>query len=126
MAFNVRSGGEHVVVPVGKAVKSGDAVRVGLLFGIAERDAALGGDGLYYTTIARQGIAHVPASNLVFAVGDAVYATTPTASGDNQGKTTLAKTSATGSVLVGVATTPKSATQTDVWFVIDPNGVVGA
>lgn len=117
MAFNVRSGGLSTPAAVANTIKSGDLVRVGDLVGIAEIDAFEGEDGLYYTTLAIEGIAHYPATGAI-AAGTALY--TATASG----KVVLKGTGATGDKLVGVSTTPKVAGETDVWFKLIPNATV--
>lgn len=120
MAFNVRSGGKASSVPVADTIKSGDLVRVGLLVGIAEIDATLSPeDGLYYTTLALEGIAHAPITGNV-TIGGGLY--TATASG----KVTLKSTAATGDKFVGIATRAKGAGETDVWFKIVQNGTVAA
>lgn len=120
MAFNVRSGGKAESVPVPDTIKSGDVVRVGQIVGIAEIDATLGGDGLYYTTLALEGIAHAPIAGAI-AVGEALYTTTAS------GKATLTKTSAAGAKPVGYATRAKAASgETDVWFKLTPNAVTVA
>lgn len=59
MAFNVRDGGDHGSFIVDETVKSGDAVVIGGLAGIAEVDAAPRPDGKHWATIALEGVAVV-------------------------------------------------------------------
>lgn len=118
MAFNVRSGGRAESVPVPNTVVSGNVVRVGSLVGIAEKDAAVGDDGLYYTTLALEGIAHASISSTV-AVGDALYTTTA-----GPGAVTLTKTSAAGARPIGIATRAKASSSAgEVWFKLVPTVV---
>lgn len=72
MAFNVRSGGDHAEMPVAQTVKSGDAVVIGDIAGIAELDATEREDGLYWTTVALEGVAYVAMAEAP-DLGAAVY-----------------------------------------------------
>jgi predicted RecA/RadA family phage recombinase len=120
MAFNVRPGGFAESVPVPSDVVSGDLVRVNHLVGIAQIDATLGEDGLYYTTLALEGIAHDTITGTV-TVGTALYTDDPGA-----GKVALTTTAA-GGKLVGIATNTKTATGAgEVWFKLVPNATVEA
>ena len=116
MAFNVRPAVYTQVLPVANTVKGGDFVRVGSFAGIAENDARLGEDGLYYSTIALEGIAHVPFSTTTAAIGDALYLTTGGA---------ITKTAGTNKP-IGIVTTVKTAADGDVWFRLTPNHILPA
>lgn len=119
MAFNVRPGGNAESVPVPNTVVSGDLVRVGHLVGIAQIDATVGNDGLFYTTLAIEGIAHSPITGAV-TTGAPLYTATA-----GPGKATLT-TTATGGKLVGIATRPKGTGAGEVWYKLVPNGTVAA
>ena len=121
MAFNVRSGGKATSVPVPNTVKSGDVVRVGSLTGVAEIDATQSKtDGLYYTTLALEGIAHDSLPTAAITVGQAIYTATA-----GPGKVTLTGATTAGGKLVGIATTAKAAGAAgQVWFKLVPNATV--
>jgi predicted RecA/RadA family phage recombinase len=120
MAFNVRSGGKATSVPVPNTVKSGDVVRVGSLTGVAEIDATQKSDGLYYTTLALEGIAHDTLPTAAITVGQAIYTATA-----GPGKVGLTGATTAGSKLVGIATTAKaSGAAGQVWFKLVPNATV--
>lgn len=120
MAFNVRSGGKAESVPVASTILSGDLVRVGAMTGIAETDAVEGADGLFYTTLALEGIAHHSISGAV-AVGARLYT-----NGADGAKGTLTTTSASGATLVGYATRVKGTGVGEVWFKLVPSAAVAA
>lgn len=110
MAFNVRSGGKATNIEVDATVESGDVVVVGSLVGIAEINATEGEDGLFYTTLALDGIAHSQVAGAV-EVGDVVYAADA-----GPGTVTL---SATGTGPgVGIVTHVNSGASPEVFFKI--------
>lgn len=118
MAFNVRSGGKATSVPVPNTVVSGDVVRVGQLTGVAEIDATQSKtDGLYYTTLAIEGIAHDSFPAAAVTVGQPVYTLTA-----GPGKVVVTTVATAGSKLIGIATTKKAAGAVgQVWFKLVPN-----
>lgn len=115
MAFNVRPSTPTEVVPVAEIVNSGDFVVVGAFAGIAETDAYQGENGLWYTTLNVNGIAHAP-STAAFAVGAVVYAT---AAG------TITGTAGTNKP-VGIARRVKTSGAGEVWFRIIENTAVAS
>lgn len=120
MAFNVRSGGKATAVPVPNTVKSGDVVRVGHLTGVAEIDATLKSDGLYYTTLAIEGIAHDSLPAAAVTVGQPVYTATA-----GPGKVAVTTVATAGAKLIGIATTAKaSGAAGQVWFKLVPNATI--
>lgn len=121
MAFNVRPGGNAESVPVAEAVVSGDVVRAGHLVGIAQIDATEGDDGLFYTTLAIEGIAHATITGAV-TVGQPIY--TATASTGTGAVATLSTATTAGSKLVGLATRAKGTGSGQVWFKLVPNATV--
>lgn len=65
---------DSLVFPVASTVKSGDLVQVGQVIGVAERDAKVGENGSYYTTLKRSGVFEL--STLVaVTVGANMYVT---------------------------------------------------
>jgi predicted RecA/RadA family phage recombinase len=91
--------GNELVLPVASTVKSGDLVKVGALVGLAQRDAATGEDGNYYTTLKLNGV--VKLSTLVaVTVGAAVYMT-------SEG---VINVTATSNKFIGHAVTAKATT----------------
>ena len=112
MAFNVRSGGLANSTVVPDTVESGDIVRVGELTGIAEIDATEGDDGLYYSTLAIEGVASAESAD-AFAVGDIVGT-------DDAGPGTVGITNG-GDKPVGIATRAKASGAGRVWFKLVPN-----
>lgn len=117
MAFNVRSGGEHEVLPVPNTVVSGDLVRVGSFVGIAVTDAYQGEDSNWYATVALEGIAHAPISSAV-TVGQPLYV-----SAAGPGKVALT-TTATDNKSVGIATRDKTSSSAgEVFFKIVQSAV---
>lgn len=75
MALNeTYTNGNELVFPVASTVKSGDLVQVGQIVGVAERDAKIGEDGNYYTTLKLNGVFKLTTSVAV-TVGQAVYVT---------------------------------------------------
>ena len=85
--------GENITLPAPAAVVSGAPVLVGALFGIAAGDAAIGAD-LDLVTAGVFEMAKVSA--LAIAIGDKVYFDSSTG---------LVSKTASGNVLIGVATT---------------------
>lgn len=70
MAQNFKQDGRYVEVTAPAAVSSGDPVKVGQLFGVAQADAANGAAVIIDT----QGVYTLPAASaVVIAVGDALY-----------------------------------------------------
>lgn len=70
MATNYISAGDIITVPAPAAVSSGDGVKVGTLFGVAQIDAASGAD----VTLATRGVYTLPkATGHTQAVGAAIY-----------------------------------------------------
>jgi predicted RecA/RadA family phage recombinase len=91
--------GNELVLPVASTVKSGDLVQVGALVGLAQRDAATGEDGNYYTTLKLNGV--VKLSTLVaVTVGAAVYMTSAG----------VINVTASGNKFIGHAVTAKATT----------------
>lgn len=121
MAFNVRSGGKATSVPVPNTVVSGDVVRVGHLTGVAEIDATQSKtDGLYYTTLAIEGIAHDSLPTAAVTVGQPVYTATA-----GPGKVVVTTVATAGAKLIGIATTKKAAGAAgQVWFKLVPNATI--
>jgi predicted RecA/RadA family phage recombinase len=75
MALNeIYKDGNELVFPVASTVNSGDLVQVGQIVGIAQRDAAVGEDGNYYTTLKLNGVVALTTS-VAITVGAAVYVT---------------------------------------------------
>lgn len=100
MALNeIYKDGNELVLPVASTVVSGDLVQVGALVGLAQRDAALGEDGNYYTTLKFNGVAKLTTSVAV-TVGAAVYLT----SGG------VVNVTASGNKFIGHAVTAKAGT----------------
>ncbi len=122
MAFNVRPGGLAESVPVVQAVVSGNLVRVGNIVGIAQQNAELGRDGLYYSTLALEGIAHHTITGAV-TVGQALYTTTAHTAGNPGVVATLTTTSAAGARPVGYATRAKGSGAGEVFFKLVPTVV---
>jgi len=112
MAFNVRSGGLANSTVVPDTVKSGDIVRVGELTGIAEIDATQGDDGLYYSTVALEGVASAESAD-AFAVGDVV--------GTDDAGPGAVDAGNGGAKPIGIATRAKAAGAGRVWFKLVPN-----
>lgn len=123
MAFNVRSGGKAESVPVVEAVVSGNVVRVGALVGIAETDSVEGPDGLFYTTLALEGIAHGTITGAV-TVGQPLYTNTAHVAGNPGVVAALVTATTAGNKLVGIATRAKGTGTGEVWFKLVPNGTV--
>lgn len=75
MALNeIYAKADSLVYPVASTVKSGDLVQVGQVVGVAERDAKVGEDGNYYTTLKLSGVFEF--STLVaVTVGANIYVT---------------------------------------------------
>lgn len=115
MAFNIRPGGKAESVPVVEAVASGDVVRKGNFVGIAEIDAEEGKDGVFYTTLALEGIANAQVAGAL-GVGDLVYTSTAApATGAPGVVATLTATAGTNKV-VGIATRAKGTGTGMAWF----------
>lgn len=75
MALNeIYTKGDELVLPVASTVNSGDLVQVGQVIGVAQKDAVLGEDGNYYTTLKLSGVFKLTTSVAV-TVGQAVYVT---------------------------------------------------
>lgn len=126
MAFNVRPGGNAESVEVVEAVVSGNLVRAAHLIGIAQIDAEEGRDGLFYSTLALEGIAHHDITGTV-NVGEILYTTTAHTEGDPGVVATLTSTSASGAIPVGIATRAKTtAGAGEVWFKLIPNAIAPA
>lgn len=100
MALNeIYKDGNELVLPVASTVKSGDLVQVGQLVGLAQKDAYLGEDGNYYTTLKFNGV--VKLSTLVaVTVGAAVYMTSAG----------VINVTASGNKFIGHAVTAKAGT----------------
>ena len=100
MALNeIYKDGNELVLPVASTVVSGQLVQVGALVGLAQRDAALGEDGNYYTTLKLNGVVKLTTSVAV-TVGAAVYMT----SGG------VINVTASGNKFIGHAVTAKAGT----------------
>lgn len=100
MALNeIYKDGNELVLPVASTVNSGDLVQVGALVGLAQRDAAVGEDGNYYTTLKFNGVVKLTTSVAV-TIGAAVYRT-------SQG---VINVTASGNKFIGHAVTAKSTT----------------
>lgn len=100
MALNeIYKDGNELVLPVASTVKSGDLVQVGALVGLAQRDAAVGEDGNYYTTLKFNGVAKLTTSVAV-SVGAAVYLTSAG----------VVNVTASGNKFIGHAVTAKAGT----------------
>jgi predicted RecA/RadA family phage recombinase len=75
MALNeIYKDGNEIVLPVASTVVSGNLVQVGQIIGVAQKDAVLGEDGNYYTTLKLNGVVKLTTSVAV-TVGQAVYVT---------------------------------------------------
>lgn len=125
MAFNVRPGGNAESVQVEETVVSGDVVRAGSMIGIAQIDATVGDDGLFYSTLALEGIAHATISGAV-AQGQAIYTSTAAGAAGLGVKATLSTATTAGAKLVGIATRAKGTGSGEVWFKLVPNATVTA
>lgn len=90
---------DSLVLPVASTVKSGDAVIVGGLYGVALVDAAAGADANYYTTVKFSGVYRFASFSGTLTVGQAVYITSAGA----------LTTTASGNTLFGHAIKAKSA-----------------
>ena len=102
--------GNELVLPVASTVVSGDLVQVGQIVGLAQRDAAVGEDGNYYTTLKLNGVAKLSTSVAV-TVGAAVYLT----SGG------VVNVTASGNKFIGHAVTAKAGTSAgDVYVRLVP------
>lgn len=125
MAFNVRPGGQSESVPVVSTVVSGDVVRIGHLTGVAQISAELSDrDGLYYTTLALEGIANAQVAGAL-NVGQPVYTSTAAPAGAAPGVVaTLTATATAGFKLVGIATRAKGAGTGMAWFKLIPGANV--
>lgn len=124
MAFNIRPGGRSESVPVVEAVNSGDVVRVGHMVGIAEIDAEEGRDGVFYTTLALEGIAHAPVAGAV-TVGAPIYTATAHTAGNPGVVAALTASATAGNKLVGIATRAKAgAPAGETWFKLVPNATL--
>lgn len=120
MAFNIRPGGKAESVPVDAAVVSGDVIVVGNLAGIAEINAEEGRDGLFYTTLALEGVANATVSTAV-TVGQVLYA-----SGGAGGTAATVVTAASGNKAIGIATRAKTTGAGMAWFKLVPNVTAAA
>lgn len=99
MALNeVYVDADSLVLPVANTVKSGDAVIVGGLTGVALKDAYAGEDGNYYTTVKFCGVFRLTVTGTL-TVGAAVYITSAGA----------LNTTASGNTHFGYAIKAKSA-----------------
>ena len=108
MALNeVYANGESLAYPVNSAVASGDFVVLGGIIGVAETDAKLGDDTLYYATIRHIGVFRGTTADAV-TVGAAIYL----ASGATYG--TALTTTVGSNELVGYAVKAKGAVAGDV------------
>lgn len=127
MAFNIRPGGKAESVPVVEAVVSGDVVRKGNLVGIAEINAEEGRDGVFYTTLALDGVANAPMTGAI-NVGDPVYTSTAAPAGGSPGVVaTLTPTEGADSKkVVGIATRSKGSGAGTVWFKLIQSTATGA
>jgi predicted RecA/RadA family phage recombinase len=75
MALNeIYTQGDELVFPVASTVVSGNLVQVGQIVGVAQKNAVLGEDGNYYTTLKLNGVFKLTTSVAV-TVGQAVYVT---------------------------------------------------
>jgi predicted RecA/RadA family phage recombinase len=107
MALNeIYKDGNELVFPVASTVVSGNLVQVGSLVGVAQKNAVLGEDGNYYTTLKLNGVMKLTTAVAV-TVGQSVYLTSGgvvnvTASGNKFiGHAIAAKTTSTaGDVFV--------------------------
>lgn len=106
--------GESIVYPVNAAVKSGMFVVLGGtagatgaaatgIIGVAETDAALGDDGLYYATLRHEGV-FTGTTAAATSPGTAVYLASAATYG------TALSTTATSNYFVGYAISTKGAT----------------
>lgn len=108
MALNeVYANGESLAYPVNSAVASGDFVVLGGIVGVAETDAKLGDDTLYYSTLRHIGVFRGTTSDAV-SVGDAIYLASEATYG------TALTTTSTDNELVGYAVKAKGAVPGDV------------
>jgi predicted RecA/RadA family phage recombinase len=100
MALNeIYKDGNELVLPVASTVNSGDLVQVGALVGLAQKDAYLGENGSYYTTLKFNGVVKVTTSVAV-TVGAAVYITSAG----------VINVTASGNKFIGHAVTAKAGT----------------
>src|SRR6478736_9782986 len=103
MAVNFdRDRGDTKEVKVANTVVSGNIVRVGDLFGVAETSAALAPDGSYYATVGFPGVVTVStelASATIYQ-GTSIYAATAVGT-NNLGVLAALTTTAAGGTLVG-------------------------
>jgi predicted RecA/RadA family phage recombinase len=89
-------------VKVQNTVVSGNVVRVGDLFGVAETSAALGADGAYWATVSFRGVLTVStelASATIYQ-GTSIYSATAVGT-NNIGVAATLTTTAAGGTLVG-------------------------
>lgn len=108
MALNeVYANGESLAYPVNSAVASGDFVVLGGIVGVAETDAKLGDDTLYYSTLRHIGVFRGTTADAV-SVGDAIYLASEATYG------TALTTTSTDNELVGYAVKAKGAVAGDV------------
>lgn len=120
MAFNVRPGGKSESVPVVDTAVSGDLIRCAHLIGVAEINAEEGRDGVFYTTLALEGVANLPITGAV-TVGQVVYTTTAHTAGQPGVVATLTTTAGAGALPVGIATRAKGTGAGTVWLKLTPN-----
>lgn len=120
MAFNVRPGGNAESVSVASTIVSGDVVRKGSLVGIAQIKAELGRDGLYYSTLALEGIANVTFTGAV-EVGAPIYTTTAAPADGSPGVVATLTTTASTNKFVGIATRTKATGVGTLWFKLVPS-----
>ena len=109
MAANeVYADADSLVLPVASTVLSGAAVIVGSLTGVALKDATIGEDGNYYTTVKFEGVFRLSVTGTL-TVGLPVYITSAGA----------LNVTASGNTLFGYAIKPKSAsTAGEAWVKI--------
>jgi len=108
MALNeVYANGESLAYPVNQNVESGDFVVLGGIVGVAETDAKLGDDTLYYSTLRHIGVFRGTTADSV-SVGDAIYLASAATYG------TALTTTSGGNELVGYAVKAKTAVAGDV------------
>lgn len=104
MAVNFdRDRGDTKEVKVANTVVSGNIVRVGDLFGVAETSAALSaGDGAYYSTVGFPGVVTVSTELAAATIyqGTSIYSATA-AGTNNLGVLATLTTTAAGGTLVG-------------------------
>jgi predicted RecA/RadA family phage recombinase len=108
MALNeVYANGESLAYPVNSAGASGDFVVLDGIRGVAETDAKLGDDTLYYATLRHIGVFRGTTSDAV-SVGDAIYLASEATYG------TALTTTSTDNELVGYAVKAKAGVAGDV------------